>query len=209
MYDLIQSGKRRRMKRVGLLLGSFNPLTNAHVALAKGAVKHGVVDESWFVLSPANPAKVNKKVLADEESRRDMMREFLKQENDDTLLLCDIEYDLPRPSYTDKTLGVLKKKYPDIDFYILCGSDTLAKILTWRTGTKVLKENKFICHLRVGTKDHVWSDEVKARTSFVDFGIPELSSTQVRENIFDDQSYKDLVPKSISDYIEQHSLYLT
>lgn len=197
------------MKRVALLLGSFNPLTNAHVALAKGAIEKGYVDETWFVLSPANPAKVDKNVLADEEARRDMMRGFLKNEGDDTLVLCDIEYDLPRPSYTNKTLSILKEKHPDLDFYILCGSDTLAKILTWRTGDAILKDNKFICNLRLGAKEHEWSDAVKARTNFVDLGIPELSSTQVRGNISSAQTYKDLVPDSVWDYIEKHNLYST
>lgn len=194
-------------KRVGLLLGSFNPLTNAHVGLAKGAVQNDVVDEVWFVLSPANPAKVNKNVLADEEHRREMMRAFLKEEHDDTLMLCDIEYDLPRPSYTNKTLGILKEKYPDLDFYILCGSDTLAKILRWRNGDTILKENRFICHMRAGMDNQEWSQEVKDRTNFVDYEIPELSSTAVRGNILQDRSYKDLVPRTISDYIEKHNLY--
>jgi len=195
------------MKRVGLLLGSFNPLTNAHVGLAKGAVKNGHVDETWFVLSPANPAKVGKKILCDEEHRRTMMREFLKEEGDDTLVLCDIEYDLPRPSYTHTTLGVLKERYPDVEFYILCGSDTLAKILTWKTGNTILKENRFICNLRAGYDEHKWSDEVKERTTFTNFNIPKLSSTDVRGNISQELTYNDLVPRTISDYIEKHNLY--
>ncbi len=195
------------MKRVGLLLGSFNPFTNAHAGLGKGAVATNVVDEVWFVLSPANPAKVNKNVLCDEEHRREMMRAYLAEEKDPTLVLCDIEYDLPRPSYTNKTLGILKEKYPDIDFYVLCGSDTLAKILKWRNGTTILKENKFICHMRAGMDGQEWSQEVKDRTTFVDYEIPELSSTMVRGNISGSHPYKELVPAAISAYIEQHKLY--
>ena len=100
------------MKRIGLFFGSFNPLTNAHVALAKESVRSGSLDETWFVLSPANPAKFRKNILADEEHRRNMLRDFISKEGDPTLKLCDIEYELPRPSYTHNTLTEFKSRYP-------------------------------------------------------------------------------------------------
>ena len=194
------------MSRIGLFLGSFNPLTNSHVALAKSAVAMGCVDGAWFVLSPANPAKIRKNILADEEHRREMMRDFLLKENDATLKLCDIEYELPRPSYTHNTLRVLKEKYPDVEFSILCGSDTLAKILTWKTGNDIVRENKFFCFRR-GDKLETWPDIVLDRTEFIDTDIPSLSSTLVRGNISSGTAYNNMVPNSIADYIEKNGLY--
>lgn len=194
------------MTRIGLFFGSFNPLTNAHVALAKGAIEASAVDGAWFVLSPANPAKYKKNILADEEHRRQMMRAFVSSEAEKTLELCDIEYDMPRPSYTHNTLCALKLKYPDLDFSILCGSDTLSKILSWRTGPTILKENRFICQTR-GTEASQWSQEVRDKTLFLDLEIPDISSTQVRGNILAGNPYNHLVPAAISTYIDQHNLY--
>jgi nicotinate-nucleotide adenylyltransferase len=194
------------MKRVGLFFGSFNPLTNAHVALAKGAIDAEAIDGAWFVLSPANPAKYKKNILADEEHRRNMMRAFIASEIDARLELCDIEYDMPRPSYTHNTLCALKLKYPHLDFSILCGSDTLSKILSWRTGPTILKENRFICQAR-GTGKYEWSQEVRDKTLFLDLEIPDISSTQVRGNISTGIAYNDLVPAPIAAYIDQHNLY--
>jgi nicotinate-nucleotide adenylyltransferase len=194
------------MKHIGLFFGSFNPLTNAHVALAKTAVNMGLVDESWFVLSPANPAKYRKNILADEEHRRQMLLDFVAHENDDTLKLCDIEYELPRPSYTHNTLKVLKDRHPDVEFHILCGSDTLAKILTWRTGIDVVRNNNIICFRR-GDAAYEWPDVVLNSTLFIDAEIPDLSSTLVRGNISSGNAYNTMTPKLIADYIHQHGLY--
>lgn len=194
------------MSRIGLFFGSFNPLTNAHVALAKSAVSMDLVDESWFVLSPANPAKIRKNILADEEHRREMMRAFIADEGNDSLRLCDVEYNLPRPSYTHRTLSVLKGKHPDLEFFILCGSDTLSKILSWKTGSMIAAENNFICSIRDGHQSE-WSEVVKEKTQFVELDIPVLSSTMVRRNISEGAPYKDMIPPSIAEYIEKHGLY--
>lgn len=206
-----------KMTRIGLFFGSFNPLTNAHVALAKGAINTGAADGVWFVLSPANPAKIKKNILADEEHRREMMRAFIASEIDARLELCDIEYDMPRPSYTHRTLCALKEKYPHLDFSILCGTDTLSKILSWKTGDVILKENRFICQARKTEETkyssvnanggYIWSQEVIDKTLFLDLEIPEISSTQVRGNISAGIPYNDLVPPPIEAYIIKHNLY--
>ena len=192
--------------RVGLFFGSFNPLTNAHVALAKGAVRSRWANEVWFVLSPANPAKVGKNVLADEEHRRNMMRIFLAKEDDPSLSLCEIEYDMPRPSYTHRTLEVLRARNPKTDFRILCGSDTLSKMLSWKNGDTLLKENRFICHMRGDDKPE-WSEEVMKRVEIVEMDVPEISSTLVRGNISQGIAYNHLIPDSIAGYIKQNDLY--
>lgn len=194
-------------KKVGLFFGSFNPLTNAHVALANGALEHMGLDEVWFVLSPANPAKVHKNVLADENHRREMMRSFLAHNDDSRLVLCDIEFDMPRPSYTHNTLKAIEEKYPDLETFILCGTDTLEKILSWRSGKDILAENFFICQVRDKTKKYEWSDEVKAKTRFFDIPVPVLSSTDVRGHIANGRSYQELVPEAVWAYIQEHKLY--
>lgn len=194
------------MKRVGLFFGSFNPLTLAHVALAKGVLGKGLVEEVWFVLSPANPAKVKKNVLADEEHRREMMRAFITMEGNDALRLCDVEYDLPRPSYTHRTLSVLKEKHPNLEFFILCGSDTLSKILSWKTGTMIAAENHFICSIRDGHQPE-WPESAKEKTQLVELDIPVLSSTMVRGNISSGATYNTMVPAPIAEYIQKHGLY--
>ena len=105
-------------KKVGIFSGSFNPIHNGHIAIARYMVEKEKFDEIWFIVSPQNPLKPQIGLL-DDEIRADMTK--LAIENEPTFRYCDIEMHLPRPSYTITTLLTLKKQYTHTELCLLNG----------------------------------------------------------------------------------------
>ena len=103
----------------GIFGGSFNPVHNGHIALAKAIVERGIVDEVWLSLSPQNPLKDHPEELVDDADRLAMLR--LATNGIKGLEVCDIELSLPRPSYTINTLRALSRQYPRNRFRLIIG----------------------------------------------------------------------------------------
>lgn len=95
--------------RIGLLFGSFNPLHLGHLILARYWLNETQLEQVWLVVSPHNPHKAPE-VLAPERVRLEMAR--LATEGDPTVQVSDIEFGLPRPSYTIETLRALQAQEP-------------------------------------------------------------------------------------------------
>ena len=93
----------------GIYGGSFNPIHEGHLSLAKALAESGLVDEMWLLVSPQNPFKVNADLLDDEERLR-LAR--LAVADVQGVEVCDREFSLPRPSYMYNTLRALSKEHP-------------------------------------------------------------------------------------------------
>ena len=117
------------MARIGIYGGSFNPIHFGHMGLARWLVEHTELDEVWLTVSPRNPLK-DSTVLADDEQRLEQVREAIKGIKG--LKVCDIEFTLPRPSYTANTLRALSRDYPQHTFTLIIGEDNLAILDRWR-----------------------------------------------------------------------------
>lgn len=123
-------------KNIACLFGSFDPIHYGHIHLVESVLENIEVDEVWIVVSPQNPFKVNKH-LTDEYIRLDMVSAMIN--NNDKIKLCDIEFELTRPSYTNNTIEALSIKYPENDFSIIIGSDALNNIKKWESYENVVK----------------------------------------------------------------------
>ncbi|MGC3977864.1 MAG: nicotinate-nucleotide adenylyltransferase [Paludibacteraceae bacterium] len=110
------------MKNIGLFFGSFNPVHLGHSQLAKYIFEYSGVDEIWYVVSPRNPLKEQNELI-DEHIRLKMIQ--LATEEIEYLQVSDIEFNLPKPSYTINTLTALKEKYPEDEFILMIGSDNM------------------------------------------------------------------------------------
>lgn len=188
------------MGLTALYFGSFNPLHNGHLAVAEYVVREGFADEVWMVVSPQNP---HKRVtdLAPEEERLAMVRKGV--EGTTGVEVCDVEFGLPRPSYTIQTIDHLRRLHPEREFALLGGGDVAATIATWREGERLLAENRILIYPRNEHDDF--------RKPFVMLsGAPRLdiSSTQVREAIGCGREWKSMVPDVVAEHIEIHKLYM-
>lgn len=103
---------------VGLFFGSFNPIHNGHLIIAQHLLNELVVDQIWIIVSPHNPLK-EKSSLAKDYDRLHLVR--LATEDNPKIKVSNIEFNLPKPSYTIDTLTHLKEKYPEQEFALIMG----------------------------------------------------------------------------------------
>jgi nicotinate-nucleotide adenylyltransferase len=114
--------------RAGLFFGSYNPIHIGHLAIANYMVEYTDMDQVWFVISPQNPFKKRRSLLADHH-RLEMVR--LAIAGDDRFRESDIEFRMPVPSFTIDTLAWLGEKYPKNLFALIMGSDGLTGFEKW------------------------------------------------------------------------------
>ena len=178
--------------RVGLLGGSFDPIHNGHLALAKAILKDGC-SQAWFLPCVHSPLK--KRTLTSFEDRSAMIQRAIAPFK--KMKLCTIEKNLPSPSYTIHTLKELKKRYPDYEFIFYIGNDQAMVLDQWKDIEACMKLAEF----RVFKRD---SEEIKSVYPLkeVSFKRMDVSSTQVRNGAFHD------VPQAVRNYIWEHRLYL-
>src|SRR5215813_9258125 len=111
--------------KIGLYFGSFNPVHVAHLVIANHILNETDIEKVWFVVSPQNPFKTGTTLL-NEYHRLHLVR--LAVQDDARMKVSDIEFGLPRPSYTIDTLAYLEEKYPQHKFSIIIGSDSFQNL---------------------------------------------------------------------------------
>jgi len=190
------------MKKTGLFFGSFNPVHVGHLIIANYMASHTDLHEVWFVVSPQNPFK-EKKNLADKYDRLEMVR--LAIEDAESLKASDIEFSLPRPSYTIDTLAHLREQYPDRDFCLIMGADNLAGLRKWKNAGLILRDCRILVYPRPGFAE----GELQSHPSVTMTQTPlmELSSTFIRKAVRERKSIRFYTPDKVVDFIEKKSLY--
>jgi nicotinate-nucleotide adenylyltransferase len=114
---------------VGLFFGSFNPIHVGHLIIASYMLEYTDLKEVWFVVSPHNPLKAKETLLEDHHRLR-LVR--IAIESSTKLKASNIEFDMPKPSYTSNTLAYLKDKYPKKKFALIMGADNLETFHKWK-----------------------------------------------------------------------------
>jgi nicotinate-nucleotide adenylyltransferase len=187
--------------KIGLYFGSFNPIHIGHLIIANYVAEHSDVTQVWFVVSPQNPLKKSSSLLNEYD------RLFLVQkaiENNVKFRYSDIEFKLPKPSYTIDTLTYLKEKYPQNDFVVIIGSDSLQNINKWKNSEALLKYFSFYVYQRPG-----FEIEEQLNQNVLVFEAPllEISSTYIRQAIQTGKSIRYLVPETVLEEIERNNYY--
>ncbi len=180
---------------VGIFGGSFNPVHNGHIALARTIIQRELADEVWLTLSPLNPLKQNPEELLDDHYRLEMLQ--LATEGIPGLRVCDIELSLPRPSYTINTLLTLSRRHPGIDFRLIIGSDNMLVFDKWKSSDEIRRLFQPIVYPRPGY----------ACSEALDLPLSPVSSTLVRERLRKGENVDDLIPPQVHRYIQEHKLY--
>jgi len=182
--------------RIGLLGGTFDPIHNGHIAIAKTAIQQLKLDK--LLLIPAgNPWQ--KSEFIDSKHRLEMVK---KAGNDlEKVEVSDIEVNKTGPTYTFETLQELHKKYPNSELILILGSDAVAGFDTWKEPNLVKTLARIYVVQRAGDFTQDWH--------FDRIQMPpiEISSTDIRERVKNNESISELVPKSVNEYISANGLY--
>ena len=169
---------RTEVKKVALYFGSFNPIHIGHLALANYLCEFGGIDELWFVVSPRNPFK-QQTDLMDDDLRLQLVRLAIK--GYPKFQACDVEFSMPRPSYTYHTLQQLEDIYPDNEFSLLMGADNWPNLKNWYKGEIIMSEYPIIVYPRPGYEIDVANLPDNVR--FVDAPQFDVSSTFIRKSL--------------------------
>ena len=136
--------------KVGLFFGSFNPIHTGHLIIANVMIESTDIQKVWFVVSPQNPLKKSKSLLH-EFDRLDMVRAAAYDNYN--LDVSDVEFNLPRPSYTIDTLVYLSEKHPDNEFVLIIGEDNLKSFPKWKNFESILKNYSLYVYPRRGSSE--------------------------------------------------------
>lgn len=186
---------------IGLFFGSFNPIHTGHLIIATHILNYSKLNEIWFVVSPQNPFK-NSLSLLNEQHRLNLVKTAIEGELH--IRASNIEFKLPRPSYTIDTLHYLHEKYPNNTFSIVLGSDGLQNLNQWKNYKLILKMSSLYVYPRSGF-------EIKplegAKIIEIKSPLLQISSTHIRKLIVEKKNIRYLVPDSVKEEIKKNGFY--
>lgn len=187
--------------KIGLYFGSFNPIHTGHLIIANHILNETDLQKIWLVVSPQNPFKPSSTLL-NEYDRLHLVQ--IAIEKDDRLKASEIEFSLPKPSYTSHTLAYLSEKYPSHQFSIIMGSDSFQNLGKWKNPDYIISNYPIIIYRRPGFE----VAEISGATMIImDAPLLEISATLIRNCIQQGKSIRYLVPGPVEEEIEKGSFY--
>lgn len=187
--------------KIGLYFGSFNPIHNGHLIIATHILQNTALDQIWFVVSPQNPFKQGSTLL-NEYHRLHLVQEAIEGET--KLKASDIEFSLPRPSYTIDTLTYLEEKYPENSFSVIMGSDSYQNIGKWKSGELLQKRYPILVYQRPG---FVISENAAKNATILSAPMLDISSTIIRKLVAAGKSIRYMVPEKVNEEILKSGYY--
>lgn len=202
MPNVIENQMTQIAHKTGLFFGSFNPIHVGHMVLANYMVEFTDLDEIWFIVSPQNPLKSSSQ-LAPEHHRLEMVR--LAMSDDQRFRVSDIEFRMPRPSYTIDTLVWLSEKYPARTFIPIVGGDNLAGIKRWKNWEILLTEYGLYVYVRPG---YPLPETNPSNVTIFEAPLMDISASFIRNAIKESKDIRHLVPPGVYEYILQNNLFI-
>ena len=202
--------------KVGLYYGTFNPIHIGHLIISNLMADYTDLDEVWLVVSPQNPLK-KKKSLLEDYHRLAIVRVAI--EDNENLRESDIEFKMPRPSYTSDTLAYLKDKHPKNEFHLIMGEDNLRTLHKWKNFENILENHKLYVYPRVLTIQeeqeveqigYLPENELQKHKNIVmcdDAPVMKVSSSFIRQAIKDKHDVRYLLTAPVQKYIEEMNFY--
>ena len=190
------------MIKTGLFFGSFNPVHIGHMAIANYMVEFSDIEELWFVVSPQNPLK-KKMTLLEDYHRLELTR--LAVGDDERFFVSDIEFSMPKPSFTIDTLTYLKENQPNREFSIIMGADGLKNFHKWKNAELLAEQYPRLIYPRPGTSQEESLSHKKI--VLTDAPLIEISSSFIRKAIRDEKDVRYFLPEKTYKYIRDMHFY--
>ncbi|QHS64052.1 nicotinate-nucleotide adenylyltransferase [Chitinophaga agri] len=187
--------------KIGLYFGSFNPIHTGHLIIANYVAYNTDLDKVWLVVSPQNPLKPSGSLL-NEHTRFHLVELAIKDEP--KLRASNIEFSLPRPSFTIDTLTYLGEKFPTQEFTIIMGSDSFKNITRWKNYQQIVKNYPICVYLRPG---HEVTETYGAHVEILKAPMLDISSTDIRQYVQEGKPIRYMVPDNVAAYIAENNYY--
>lgn len=188
--------------RIGLFFGSFNPVHIGHMIIAQHMAEFSELRQVWLVVSPHNPLK-KENSLARDYDRLHLVN--LAVEGSSLLKSSDVEFNLPKPSYTIDTLVYLKEKYPSYEFELIMGGDNLSSLHKWKNYDILLRDYPIHLYNRKGTKENPYAS--RGKFYYYDAPLLDISATWIRNLLREGKSIRYYVPDKVFEYLSHTNIY--
>ncbi len=198
--------------KIGLYFGTFNPIHVGHLIIANYFANETDLDQVWLVVSPHNPLK-DKATLLKDFHRLEMVKEAI--EDNPKLKASDIEFKLSQPSYTVTTLAHIKEKYPNNEFCLIMGEDSLRSLNKWYNYEVILKNYKIYVYPRAVLMSEIVINQDNENAiiehpnviMMQDVPIMKISASHIRKAIKSGKDIRYLVTEPVFKYIEDMHFY--
>ncbi len=187
------------MNRIGIYGGSFNPIHNGHIAVARQILTWASLDEIWFMVSPQNPLKRQADLLND-DLRFDLVRKALAEEP--YLVPSDYEFKLPKPSYTWNTLQALTNEYPAMTFTLIFGADNWSVFNKWVHHREIVQRYDIVIYPRRPAT--INRSALPPNVKLIDMPLYNISSTEIRRAVQIGKPIDEWVPRSIAEDVKRY-----
>lgn len=161
------------------------------------------LEQVWLVISPQNPFK-SKESLANDYDRLHLVE--LAIGDNIMLKASNIEFHLPKPSYTIETLTYLKEKYPQHTFALIMGGDNLLSLPKWKNAEIIMRDYAIYVYKRRSIAE-VPGHSLQSNIFICDAPLLDISATFIRQCLKENKSIQYLVPDAVYKYLSQSNLY--
>ena len=187
--------------KIGLYFGSFNPIHIGHLIIANHIAYNTDLNEVWFIVSPQNPLKESASLL-NEQHRYSLVK--IAVEDEKKLKVSNVEFLMPKPSYTIDTLIYLSEKYTQHNFSLIIGSDSYLNFNKWKNYEQIILNYNILIYQR---PSFPIKTDLPESIKIIHAPLLDISSTQIRKNIKDKKSIRYLVTDKVMDEIELKGYY--
>lgn len=198
--------------RIGIFGGTFDPPHLGHLILAEHCREEARLDEVWFLVSYRPPHKPGESVTRFEQ-RCEMT--LLATTGQAAFRVEALEKELPPPSYTAETLTELRTRYPEHDFHLILGGDSIVDLPKWYAPTRVIEQAGLIGVARPGFEpwppgqlaESLGLPVETVRLHWVNCPLIGIASRDLRQRVATGQSIRFLVPRAVEEFIRERGLY--